>query len=276
MSDTILATDFEYIANLVRVEAAISIDKGKEYLVQTRLEPLAKSLDLENISALVCKLKVGAIGDLKRKVVESLTTHETSFFRDIEPFEVMRKHILPDLIKAQQSQRQLSIWCGAASSGQEPYSLCMLLRENFPELAGWQLRFYATDISQPILERCRRGVYSQLEVNRGLPVRFLAKYFEKAGQDWQIKPEIRSMVEFSELNLLQPFNRFSGVDLVLLRNVLIYFDLETKRQILGRIRGVMKPTACLFLGTAETTMNVDEAFERVAYEKTSCYRRKLQ
>jgi len=272
---TELATmDFEFISNLVKVEAAISLEKGKEYLVQSRLEPLAKTLGLADIRALVQTLRMNKDLELTRKVVESLTTHETSFFRDIEPFEALRTSVLPELIASNRNSKELTIWCGASSSGQEPYTLCMLIREHFPELCGWRLKILASDVSRPILNRARSGVFSQLEVNRGLPVRFLVKYFEKVGQEWVIKPELRSMIEYFEFNLLHSFVRIPTVDLVMLRNVLIYFDLEAKRQIFGKIRSIMKPFGFLFLGTAETTMNVDENFERLTFQKTSCYKKK--
>ncbi len=272
MSTNITAADFEFVSRLVKDEAAIFLEKGKEYLVAARLEPTAKSLGLQSIEALVTKLRKGREKDLIRKVVESLTTHETSFFRDNEPFEMLRQSVLPKIIAAQQQSRELTIWCGAASSGHEPYSLCMLLRENFPDLVNWKLRFIATDISNAILEKAKSGVYSQVEVNRGLPVRYLVKYFDKVGQQWIIKEDLRKMVEFGEQNLLHPFTRIPKVDLMMLRNVLIYFDIAAKKEILARIRGVMKQSSYLFLGTAETTINIDDAFERIAFDKTSCYR----
>jgi chemotaxis protein methyltransferase CheR len=270
--NALASADFDYIAKLVKDEAGITLETGKEYLVTSRVEPVAKSLGYPSISALVDHIKKS--GDLarRRQLVESLTTHETSFFRDHEPFEALRKTILPELILKQREKRELTIWCGAASSGQESYSLCMLLREHFPEIKDWKMNFTSTDISRPILERCKTGVYNQIEVNRGLPIRFLAKYFDKQGSDWIIKPEIRNMVRFSEMNLLKPFTGLTQCDLIMLRNVLIYFDLPTKREILGRVKRILKPTGYLFLGTAETTLNVCEGFERVPFEKTSCYK----
>lgn len=268
------ALDFEYIAKLVKEDAGITLDKGKEYLVQSRVEPVAKSLGFSDICTFVAHLKVSSDGLRRRQVVESLTTHETSFFRDQEPFEALRTRVLPELIQKQREQKELTIWCGAASSGQEPYSLCMLIRENFPELSTWRFRFIATDVSATILAKASAGVYNQIEVNRGLPIRLLAKYFEKRGQEWVIAQNIRDMVKFSELNLLHAFTAIPSADLVMLRNVLIYFDIDTKRQILAKVRNVLKPHGCLFLGTAETTLNLCDNFERVTFEKTSCYKKK--
>lgn len=267
-------SDFEYIAKLVKDEAGITLNKGKEYLVQSRVEPVAKSLGFIDISTFVLHLRQTAGGSWRHKVVESLTTHETSFFRDQEPFEVLRQKVLPELIEKQRDAKEISIWCGAASSGQEPYSLCMLVREHFPELLSWKLRFIATDVSRGILDKARAGIFNQIEVNRGLPIRLLAKYFEKNGQDWVINPDIREMVTFSELNLLYSYATIPLCDLVMLRNVLIYFDIDTKRQILGKIHKTLKPQGYLFLGTAETTLNICESFERTSFEKTSYYRKK--
>lgn len=266
--------DFEYIAQLVKNEAGITLDKGKEYLVQSRVEPVARSLGFADICAFVIHLRKADDGVRRRQVVESLTTHETSFYRDQEPFEALRTKVIPELIEKQRAQKELTIWCGAASSGQEPYSLCMLLREHFPELTSWRVRFIATDVSSSILAKAKSGVFNQIEVNRGLPIRLLAKYFEKKGQDWVIAQGIRDMVKFSELNLLHPFTGIPQADLIMLRNVLIYFDVNTKRQILAKVHSTLRPHGCLFLGTAETTVNLCESFERVTFERTSCYRKK--
>lgn len=274
MNIAITAEDFDFVAKLIKTEAAITLDKGKEYLVQSRLEPVAKSLGFQNIGLLLDNFKKSRNLEICRKIVESLTTHETSFFRDNEPFEILKNTILPKLIEAQRTTRELTIWCGAASSGQEPYSLCILIRENFPELLNWKLKILASDLSNAILAKAKDGIYSQIEVNRGLPVKHLVKYFEKKGADWIVKPELRQMVEYFEQNLLHPFVRVPMVDLILLRNVLIYFDIDAKRQILSKMRALMRPSAYLMLGAAETTINIDDSFERIAFEKTSCYKKK--
>ena len=270
------ASDFDYIAKLIKDESGITLEKGKEYLVSTRVEPLAKSLGFSDIASFIVQVRQASDLTKRRQLIEALTTHETSFYRDHEPFEVMRLKVLPEIIERQRTKKELTIWSGAASSGQEPYSVCMLLKEYFPELSGWKVNYVATDISRAILERCESGKYNQIEVNRGLPIRFLAKYFEKVGTDWIVKPEIRSMVKFKEMNLLKPFIGINACDLVLLRNVLIYFDIPTKREILDRVRKILKPEGLLFLGTAETTLNLSEDFERVAFDKTSCYRQKAK
>jgi chemotaxis protein methyltransferase CheR len=266
--------DFQYIARLVKEDAGITLGEGKEYLVQSRVEPVAKSLGFVDISSFVIHLQKSSDKIRRRQVVESLTTHETSFFRDIEPFEALKTKIIPQLIEKLRPKKELTIWCGAASSGQEPYSLCMLIRETFPELSSWRIKFKATDVSAAILAKAKSGIFNQIEINRGLPVRYLPKYFEKNNQDWIIRPDIREMVEYSELNLLHPFTTIPPCDLVMLRNVLIYFDIETKRQILNRVHSILKPEGYLFLGTAETTLNLCDNFNRISFEKTSCYQKK--
>lgn len=269
---SINTTDFAFLQTLVRERSAIVLDPGKEYLAETRLAPIARGAGLPGIGELVAKLRTDPRGTLTDKVIEAMTTNETSFFRDVHPFEALRLNILPDLIKARANERTLNLWCAASSSGQEPYTIAMLIRENFPALIEWRIRFIATDISQEMLRRSRDGIYSQLEVNRGLPAKYLVKYFEKRGSDWQIKADLRSMIEFKELNLIKPWPAMPPLDVVFIRNVLIYFDLPTKRAILGNIRKVLRPDGYLFLGGAETTLSLDESFKRAQVGPTWCYR----
>lgn len=269
---SINTSDFAFLQTLVRERSAIVLDPGKEYLAESRLAPIARSAGLPGIGELVTKLRTDPRGTLTDKVIEAMTTNETSFFRDVHPFEALRLNILPDLIKARANERTLNLWCAASSSGQEPYTIAMLIRENFPALIEWRIRFIATDISQEMLRRSRDGIYSQLEVNRGLPAKYLVKYFEKRGSDWQIKADLRSMIEFKELNLIKPWPAMPPLDVVFIRNVLIYFDLPTKRAILGNIRKVLRPDGYLFLGGAETTLSLDESFKRAQVGPTWCYR----
>jgi chemotaxis protein methyltransferase CheR len=205
-------------------------------------------------------------------VVEAMTTNETSFFRDLSPFLALKECFLPDLIARRASMRCLSIWCGASSSGQEPYSIMLTILEHFPELKDWRIRFLATDISGAMLKRCQEGIYSQLEVNRGLPASLLTKYFSKKGTHWQIDEDIRKRIEFREMNLAGSWPLFPTMDLVVLRNVMIYFDGETKKNILKKIRHILDPQGYLLLGGTETTINLDDQYERVAVNGTSCYR----
>jgi chemotaxis protein methyltransferase CheR len=201
-----------------------------------------------------------------------MATTETLFFRDGKPYEALRNTILPALQRLRATERRLQIWSCACSSGQEPYSIAILVREHFPALTTWDLRMVATDISTEMLARSRAGRYSPLEVKRGLPIAFLVKYFEKVEAEWQIRKELRNMIDFRELNLAGPWGSMPPADLIMLRNVLIYFDVETKRRVLRQIRKVLRPGGFLLLGTAETTMNLDDGFELVRSDGTSYYR----
>src|SRR5205814_3586563 len=218
--------DFEYIQELVRKRSAIVLEAGKEYLVESRLSTVARVEGFTSIDHLVAELRRSPGNGLHRKVIEAMATNETAFFRDLHPFEALRVQLIPELMQRRQIQRQLTIWCAACSSGQEPYTIAMLLREHFPALAGWQVRILGTDLSSEVLDRARTGRYNQAEVNRGLPAAFLVKYFRKHNVEWQVVEDIRSMVEFVELNLNEAWSRVPSCDLVLMRNVLIYFDVE--------------------------------------------------
>jgi len=269
---TIDETGFNYVRQLVRDRAAIVLEDGKQYLVDNRLSLLARREGMESAQEVVDRLRAAPDGALQRKVIEAMTTTETLFFRDGRPYDALRNTILPELQRARATERKLLIWSGACSSGQEPYSVGMLVRESFPVLASWDVRVLATDISTEMLARSRAGRYSQLEVSRGLPNALLAKYFEKVDTEWQIRGELRRMVEFREHNLAGPWSALPPADLIMLRNVLIYFDVEIKRAVLGKIRKLLRPGGFLMLGTAETTMNLDDGFELVRSDGASYYR----
>ncbi|MGE0881180.1 MAG: protein-glutamate O-methyltransferase CheR [Acidimicrobiia bacterium] len=262
--------DFQYLRSLVRDKSAIVLDDGKEYLVESRLSPLLRKEGLGSLAELVQALRSRKPG-LETKVIDAMTTNETSFFRDIHPFNAMKESIIPEIIEKKRAQRELNLWCAAASSGQEPYSVCMMLRENFPELASWRFNFLATDLSPSMIEKSKSGRYSQLEVNRGLPAAYLVKYFERQGADWVVKPDIRSMVDYRLLNLVEPWPMMNGMDIVFIRNVLIYFDRETKKKILQNIKRVLRPDGYLMLGSSETTFNIDEGWAIKTIGKTICY-----
>ena len=269
---TIDDSGFNFVRQLLRERAAIVLDDGKQYLVDNRLSLLARREGLASAQDVIDRLRKAPAGPLQRKVIEAMTTTETLFFRDGRPYEALRNAIVPELIRMRKAERKLQIWSCACSSGQEPYSIAMLVREHFPALASWDVRLVATDISTEMLARSRAGRYSQLEVNRGLPVAYLLKYFDKAGLDWQIRDDLRRMVEFRELNLATAWGAMPPADLIMLRNVLIYFDVETKRAVLGKIRKLLRPGGFLMLGTAETTMNLDAGFELVRSDGTAYYR----
>lgn len=262
--------DLTFVCDLVRRRSGIDLDSAKEYLVEARLLPLSRKLGLASLDMLLTKLKQRDAA-IERDAVDAMTTNETSFFRDIHPFEALKKSILPELIARRAGEKRLNIWCAASSTGQEPYTIAMLLRENFPQLASWSVTFIASDLSRDVLKRAKAGRFSQLEVSRGLPAPLLVKYFTKQGLEWEIAPALREMIDFREINLLEPWPSMPLLDVVFIRNVLIYFSTETKKPILERIRSRMRPDGALFLGVAESTMNVDEQFVRAPQEKSGCF-----
>ncbi len=265
--------NFEYLRKLIRDQSAIVLDSEKAYLAETRLLSLAAREGYTSVNSLLASLRTQPHGSLHAQTVEAMTNNETSFFRDLLPFEDLRRFVVPELVEARSSQRSLNIWSAACSSGQEPYSILLLLLEHFPFLSGWNLRIFASDLSATMLERTRAGRYGQLEVNRGLPAALLVKYFERVGLDWQISERIRRLLELHRVNLASDnWPTLPKMDVILLRNVLIYFDVETKKRILGRVRRLLRPDGYLFLGGAETTLHLDDAFERITFGRSGCYR----
>ena len=259
---SLAADTFGYVADLVRRESAIVLEPGKEYLVESRLLPLARAGGHAGVEEYVAALRLRPTREAVNDVVEALTTNETFWFRDMEPFEVLRTVVVPEVLRSAAARRKLTIWSGACSSGQEAYTIAMIMAEHVLPL-GWQVEIIATDISQQMLDRVAAGTYSQLEVNRGLPAPMLVKYFHTVGTHWQVNDQLRSMVKVRLLNLAQPFTgSLPTFDVVFLRNVLIYFDTETKRRILQQVRTVTAPGGALFLGAAETTIGLDDVWER--------------
>jgi chemotaxis protein methyltransferase CheR len=270
---TVDASDFDYIAQLVWRRSAIVLEPGKEYLVESRLTPIVRRTGGEQISDLVARLQSQPENQLHSEVVDAMTTNETSWFRDRLPFDALAAHILPELLIKRARERRITIWSAGCSSGQEPYSMAMMLTNAMSMHPGWTTQIIATDLSEEMLTKAKRARYGQLEVNRGLPAQMLVSNFERIGMEWEVKEPIRHMVDFRPLNLARPFdNAVPSADVVFLRNVLIYFDSETKKQVLKRVRSVLKPDGYLFLGGAETTLNVDEAFEPVQFDRATCYR----
>jgi chemotaxis protein methyltransferase CheR len=265
------AEDFDYVRELVRAQCALVLESGKQYLVETRLAPLVRQHQFGSLSDLIARLKARPYNGLHTQVVEAMVTTETSFFRDHLPFESLRKSVIPELMRLRAAERRLCFWCAASSSGQEPYSLALLLRDSFPELAAWDVKLIASDVSTEMLRRCREGRYSQLEVNRGLPAALLVKYFTQHGVHWQLNDDVRGRVEFREINLSRPWPMLPRMDLVMLRNVMIYFDVPTKKDILGRVARLLRPGGYLVLGGAETTFNLDDSYRRVEQLKSGFY-----
>jgi chemotaxis protein methyltransferase CheR len=254
-------SDYDYLRKLLKERSGLVLSADKQYLVESRLLPLARRIGAAHLSELVVKLKTPGAEPLIVDVVEAMTTNESFFFRDKIPFEHFREHMLPSMLKARAAQRRIRIWCAAASTGQEPYSLAMILKEMALQLAGWRIEIIATDLSNEVLEKARAGLYSQFEVQRGLPIQLLMKYFTQAGETWQIAPEIKAMVQYRPLNLLADFAHLGAFDIVFCRNVLIYFDQETKVRVLERIARLAEQDGFLVLGAAETVVGLTEVFK---------------
>ena len=263
--------DYEFLRRLLKVRSGLVLSAEKHYLVESRLLPVARKAGLFNLTGLVARLKGPDAEPLIVEVVEAMTTNESLFFRDKVPFDHFCQTIMPALIEARAATRRIRIWCATASTGQEPYTLAICLKEMGRDLRGWQIEMLATDLSNEVLEKAKSGIYSQFEVQRGLPVLLLIKYFAQVGEMWQIAPEVRSMATFKQLNLLHDFGHLGTFDVVFCRNVLIYFDQETKKDVLNRLAGVTAADGYLVLGGAETVVGLTDTFKPVP-EKRGLYR----
>lgn len=262
---------FAYLQELVRMHSAMAIEDGKQYLVEARLADLARQRGRASVWDLLLWLRAQPLGRDHTTVVEAMTTNETSFFRDPSVFATIGARVLPDLIDRRAGERRLSVWSAACSTGQEPFSLAMLTHED-PVLASWDVRILATDLTGAVLDRARAGRFTKLEVNRGLPANRLLRWFTQVGMEWEVAAELRRMVDFRQLNLVGSWPPMPLMDLVLLRNVLIYFPVAIKRQVLAQVRKVLRPDGYLILGNAETTLNLDDCFERVDLEGATAFR----
>ena len=252
--------DYDYLRKLLKDRSGLVLSVDKQYLVESRLTPLARKAGIASLGELVAKLRSNN-ERLAVDVVEAMTTNESFFYRDKIPFDHFRDTIMPGLLAARARERRLRIWCAAASTGQEPYSLAMCLKEMKDKLVGWRVEILGTDLSTEVLEKAKAGVYSQFEVQRGLPIQMLVKHFSQVGDTWQISPEIRAMVQYRPLNLLSDFAHLGSFDVVFCRNVLIYFDQETKIGVLNRIARLLDPDGFLVLGAAETVVGLTDAFK---------------
>jgi chemotaxis protein methyltransferase CheR len=264
---------FAYLRKLVYDSSAIVLEADKRYLLEARLGPMLTRERLGSFDELVARLNGSNAGQLRQRVLEAMTTHETSFFRDLHPFNLFRKTIVPRLLNERGATKRVNIWCGASSTGQEPYTLAFILKECGLQLGGWTVDFMASDISEEVLTRARNGAFTQLEVNRGLPAPMLIKFFDKIGLDWQVKADVRKMINFRKINLMEALPPMPDMDVVFLRNVLIYFDVPTKKRILGRLARVIRPGGYLFLGTVESTHNLTTDFQTVQVGNATCYQR---
>jgi chemotaxis protein methyltransferase CheR len=254
--------DYDYLRRLLKDRSGLVLSPDKQYLVESRLAPVARKAGLSGLGELVGRLR-RADERLTTDVVEAMTTNESFFFRDKVPFEHFRDIIMPALLAARAAQRRIRIWCAAASTGQEPYSLAMALREMKDRLAGWRIEILGTDLSVEVLEKAKAGIYSQFEVQRGLPIQLLVKHFSQVGDTWQIAPDIRAMVQYRPLNLISDFSALGRFDLVFCRNVLIYFDQGTKIDVLTRLSRAVETDGYLVLGAAETVVGLTDTFKLV-------------
>ena len=250
--------EFEYLRSYLKQRSGLALTAEKRYLVESRLTPVCRRFGLATLGDLIGALKLGHDRAIEQAVVEAMTTNETFFFRDRMPFDLFRDTILPEVLVRNASRRRLRIWCAAASTGQEPYSLAMLLQEAAPRLAGWHVEIVATDLSTEVIEKAKLGLYSHFEVQRGLPVQWLIKYFTQIGEQWQIAQSLRSMVDYRQLNLLHSFTSLGQFDVIYCRNVLIYFDAPTKSDVLARLAAQLAPGGALLLGAAETVIGLTD------------------
>ncbi len=257
-------TDFQFISQFIKSKSGIVLTPDKEYLLESRMAPIMRQNGFADLAALIGAIRGNPSGPLGEKAVEAMTTNESFFFRDKTPFDLLENTILPALKESRAAQKRVGIWSAAASTGQETYSTAMLLKECQAKFSGWQFDILGTDISKEVLEKAKAGTYSQFEVQRGLPIQLLVKYFKQIGETWSIDPAIKAMVEYKPFNLLDSFAPIGKQDVVFCRNVLIYFDKETKKDILERIADIMTPGGYLLLGAAETVVGVTEKFRPVA------------
>jgi chemotaxis protein methyltransferase CheR len=255
--------DYDFLRKALKQRSGLVLSADKQYLVESRLLPIARKAGFGNLGELVAALKRDDTDALMTAVVEAMTNNETFFFRDKTPFENFRSAVLPALLGSRRASRTIRIWSAAASTGQEPYSLAMALKEMEGSVAGWRIEIIATDLASGVLAKAQAGIYSQFEVQRGLPIQLLIKYFTKVGDMWQIAPEIRAMVKFKQLNLLADFSALGTFDLIFCRNVLIYFDQETKISLLNRLGRITASDGYLVLGAAETVVGLTDSFRTV-------------
>lgn len=255
-----MSSAFDVLRNFLVRAAGISLDADKAYLAESRLQPIIHRLELADLDALVVRIASGQHPDLAREVVDAMTTNETFFFRDRVPFDNFRKFVLPALLEARKDIARIRIWCAACSSGQEPYSLAMILNEEAQRLSGWSVEILATDVSHNVVAAAREGVYTQFEVQRGLPISQLLRYFQQDGERWRINEHLRSNIQFEQFNLLSDFSSLGVFDVIFCRNVLIYFDVPTKRSVLEKMARHLALDGYLFLGAAESVVGLTDSF----------------
>jgi chemotaxis protein methyltransferase CheR len=253
-------SDFDLYRDLLKEKSGLTLTQDKCYLLDSRLTPIARKWNFPNLDAMTLSLRGVPKPDLIKDIVEAMTTNETSFFRDTKPFDQFRDIIIPHLLKTR-SSKKVRIWCAAASTGQEPYSLAMVIKEMGAKLAGWNFEIVGTDISTEVLDLAKKGEYSQFEVQRGLPIQLLVKYFEQKGDKWAVKPELKSMIQYKYFNLLDSMAPLGKFDIIFCRNVLIYFDREMKAKVLENMSGLIPDDGFVILGGAETVLGITESLK---------------
>ncbi|EKV31669.1 Chemotaxis protein methyltransferase CheR [Caenispirillum salinarum AK4] len=254
--------DFDYVAQMLKTRSGLVLTKDKSYLLESRLMPVARKRGFKGLEELVAQLR-RRDESLAQDVTEAMTTNESFFFRDMKPFEQFRDVVLPNLLKARASKKSFRIWCAAASSGQEPYSLAIILKEAAAKMPGWRIDIVGTDISREVLQKARAGLYSQFEVQRGLPIQLMVKYFKKKEDQWEIDPSLRAMVQYKEWNLLSDLKALGTFDVIFCRNVLIYFDQATKGKVLENMSRQLTDDGVLYLGGAETVLGISDKFKPI-------------
>lgn len=258
--------DFEYLKEFLKTRSGIVLSADKLYLVESRLTPVARELGMSGIDELIGALRKTVDESLKTRITDAMTTNESFFFRDQTPFDNLKDHVLPPMIAARKAkgQNRIRIWSAACSSGQEPYTIAMMLLENKDLFGDMSFEILATDLSTEIVDKAKEGAYSQFEVQRGLPIQLLVKYFTQTETAWQISEDIRKMVRFQTFNLLDSYGVLGKFDIIFCRNVLIYFDQDTKGAILSRMADISAPDASLFLGGAESVIGITSDYQPVS------------
>ena len=254
-------SDFKLIAELLKKRSGLNLNEDKSYLIESRLMPVARAHHMQDLSQLCDAIRANANAPIVTEIIEAMTTNESSFFRDNKPFEQLRQTILPMVMRDRAATRKLRIWSAASSTGQEPYTISMCLKDNTAKMAGWQVDIQASDLAQKVVDRAKQGIFTQFEAQRGLPIQLLIKYFTQLPDtNWQLKDEIRNTVKFFQFNLLDDYGRLGKFDIIFCRNVLIYFDDNDKKRVAEKMASALTPKGILILGSTETLQDAKGQF----------------